>query len=320
MRHVVTGGAGFIGSHLVDILLARGDEVVVIDDFSTGSEANLAGGHPRLELVRGTVLDAALVARCVDGADGCFHLASSVGVRQIVGAPLRTLLNNLRGTDVVLDAAAPAGCRVVFASSSEVYGLNDALPLREDADRVLGPPESSRWSYATAKSCGEAAAFAYAAAGADMTCARLFNTVGPRQSAAHGMVLPRFVSQALAGEALTVYGDGRQGRCFTHVADTVDALVRLMDEPATRGRAFNVGASDPVTVLELAERIITATGARSDIAFVPFADVYGTAFQEPAARRPDTALIRAVTGWSARRTLDDAIRDVVASVRASVPA
>jgi UDP-glucose 4-epimerase len=318
VRHVVTGGAGFIGSHLVDALLARGDEVVVIDDLSSGSVANLQRAHTRLEFVRGTVLDAKLVTRCIDGADGCFHLAASVGVRQIVGEPLRTLLNNTRGTDVVLAAAAAAGCRVVFASSSEVYGRNDALPLREDADRVLG--ESSRWSYASAKSCGEAAAFAYAAAGADMTCARLFNTVGPRQSAAYGMVLPRFVRQALAGDPLTVYGDGRQRRCFTHVGDTVDALLRIMDVPATRGRAFNVGASDAITVLELAERVIAATRTRLEIDFVPFEAVYGSAFEEPPGRCPDTTRIRRVTGWAPRRTLDDAIHDVVAASLPSVPA
>jgi UDP-glucose 4-epimerase len=317
MRHLVTGGAGFIGSHLVGALTARGDEVIVIDDLSTGSEAHL---DERADFIRGSVLDADLVSHYMGAVDRCFHLAASVGVRQIVDAPLHTLLNNLRGTDVVLAAAAAAGCRLVFASSSEVYGRNAQLPLLESSDRVLGPPESARWSYATAKSCGEASVYAYVAAGADMTCARLFNTVGPRQASTYGMVLPRFVGQALAGEELTVYGDGRQQRCFTHVEDTVEALLRLMDTDATRGRSFNVGADVPITVVELAERVVAATGSRSPIAFVPYEQVYGSGFDEPAGRRPDTALIRAVTGWFPRRSLDDAIRDVIASLRAAVAA
>lgn len=317
MRHLVTGGAGFIGSHLVEALIARGDDVIVIDDLSTGSEANLSRGA---DFIRGSVLDAGLVARCMAAVDGCFHLAASVGVRQIVDAPLRTLLNNTRGTDVVLAAAAAAGRRLVFASSSEVYGRSAELPLLESSDRVLGPPESSRWSYATAKSCGEASVYAYVAAGADMTCARLFNTVGPRQASTYGMVLPRFVGQALAGQELTVYGDGEQQRCFTHVKDSVQALLRLMDTGATRGRAFNVGADVPITVLELAERVIAATGSRSAVAFVPYERVYGSGFDEPAGRRPDTALIRAVTGWFPRRSLDDAIRDVITSLRAPLAA
>jgi UDP-glucose 4-epimerase len=318
MRYLVTGGAGFIGSHLVEALLERGDDVLVIDDLSSGSRANLSVDRERLRFVEGTVLDAALVLRCMAEVDACFHLAASVGVRQIVGDPLRTLLNNVRGTDVVLSAAAAAGRRLLFGSTSEVYGRNVETPLRETSDRVLGTPDSLRWSYGSAKAVGEAMAFAYVSAGADMTCARLFNTVGPRQGAAHGMVLPRFVLQALEGHDLTVYGSGRQVRCFMHVHDAVDGLLRLMDVPDTSGRAFNVGSGPAVSVLELAERVIAMTGSASQIAFVPYERVYGSGFEEPEARSPDTTLIRETTGWTPRRSLDDAIRDTVAALPAPV--
>jgi len=316
VRYLVTGGAGFIGSHLTDALLERGDDVLVLDDLSTGSEANLAACRPHrgFRFVEGSVLDRALVDVCMACVDGCFHLAASVGVRLILDDPLRALLNNVRGTDVVLAAAAVAGRRVVFASTSEVYGKNPGMPLQEDSDRLLGPADSPRSGYSSAKAFGEAAVRGYVAAGADMTTARLFNTVGARQSAAYGMVLPRFVRQALEGRGLTVYGDGRQQRSFTHVHDAADALLRLMDVPESRGHAFNVGTGPPISVLDLAERVIVATASAATVAFVPYERVYGSRFDEPAVRCPDTSLVQSVTGWRARRTLDDAIRDVIGSL------
>jgi UDP-glucose 4-epimerase len=317
-RYLVTGGAGFVGSHLVDALLARGDAVLVLDDLSTGRRTNLAA-HPRLELVRGNVTDRALVEHCLAAADACFHLAASVGVELIVDDPLRALLNNVRGTDVVLAAAAAARRPLVHASTSEVYGRNAQMPLHEGADRVYGPADAQRWSYAISKAFGEAALLGYVTAeGADMCAVRLFNTVGARQSPAYGMVLPRFVRQALDDQPLSVYGDGLQQRCFTHVHDTVDALLRVMGSPAARGRVLNVGASEPVSILELAERVLAATGAIGAVEFVPYERVYGAGFEEPATRRPDTTLLRELTGWRPRRTLEDAIRDVVAYARASL--
>jgi UDP-glucose 4-epimerase len=310
-RHLVTGGAGFVGSHLVDALLARGDDVIVLDDLSTGSRANLVP-HKALRIVEGRVDDVAVVEESVAAADTCFHLAASVGVELIVDNPLGALLNNVHGCDTVLAAAARHGRRLVYASTSEVYGRNPRMPLHESSDRVLGPADAQRWSYAIAKAFGEAALLGYVSQqNADMVAVRLFNTVGPRQSPAYGMVLPRFVRQALAGQPLTVYGTGHQRRCFTHVADTVDALVRVMDEPETRGRVFNVGSTVPVSVIELAERVIAATGGVGELRLVPYERVFGTGFEEPAMRLPDTAALREATGWETRRTLDDAIRDVV---------
>jgi len=314
-RHLVTGAAGFIGSHLVDALLARGDDVLVLDDLSTGAPGNLAA-HERLEFVEGSVGDVALVDDCLASVDTCFHLAASVGVELILDDPLASLLNNVRGSDVVLAAAARARRPLVYASTSEIYGRNAQMPLHEGADRVYGPADAQRWSYAISKAFGEAALLGYVTAqGADMRAVRLFNTVGRRQSPAYGMVLPRFVRQAVNGEPLTVYGDGSQQRCFTHVTDTVDALLRVMDSPVTGGRVLNVGSTAPISILELAGRVIAATGGTAELALVPYARVYGAGFEEPTMRCPDTTLLRELTGWETTHTLDDAIRDVVADAR-----
>lgn len=312
-RYLVTGGAGFIGSHLVEALVRRGDRVLVLDDFSTGTWRNLvAAVDRRCDVVTGSVLDVALVRECMARTDRCFHLAASVGVGRVVAAPLQTFLDNVRGTDVVLAAAAAARRPLVFASSSEVYGRTSGVPLGEDAARTLGPTQALRWSYATAKTCGEVALLGYVRErGADMRSVRLFNTVGPRQSAEHGMVLPRFVTQALSGRRLTVYGDGLQRRCFVHVDDVVEAFLRVDAAPQAAGQILNVGSTESVSIRDLAERVIAATGSRSRLAFVPFDAVYGADFEEPLDRRPDTAAIRELTAWRPARTLDDAVRDVI---------
>lgn len=320
MRYLITGGAGFIGSHLTDALVARGDEVLVLDDLSTGREENIAEARDsgKVELVEGSVCDEALVDVCLEATDACFHLASAVGVKLIVENSVESLSRSVRGTQVVIEGAHRLGRRLLFSSTSEIYGKNGST-LTEDSDRVLGPPSVARWSYSTAKAFGEAMALGYhREREADTVVARLFNTVGPRQSGSYGMVLPRFVAQAIAGEELTVYGDGSQSRCFAHVFDTTRALVMLMDEEGARGKAFNVGRSSEITILELAETVIERTGSSSGIRTVPYEEAYGEGFQELGRRRPDTTALEQMTGWRSTRGVEDAIDDVAAFERARI--
>jgi UDP-glucose 4-epimerase len=315
MRYFITGGAGFIGSHLVDALIGRGDTVRVLDDMSTGRVENLSHliNSGSLEVVEGSVLDAGLVDKCLDGADRVVHLASAVGVQLVVSRPLDSLQRNIRGNDIVISAAAQRGVPLLFASTSEVYGKNSVGKLTEESDRLLGPPQKLRWAYATAKAYGEALCYAYAREqDSRMTVARLFNTVGPRQTGAYGMVLPRFVRQALAGEPLTVYGTGTQSRCFGHVFDVVQALQLLMDEPLATGRAFNIGQPVETTVIALARQVIKQTGSQSHVRLIPYEQAYDEGFEELGRRQPDTTAIEALTGWRAQRTVDDAIDDVIA--------
>jgi UDP-glucose 4-epimerase len=321
MKVLITGGAGFIGSHLADALVARGHEVVVLDDLSTGRRENVqplvdAGA---LRLVEGSMLDADLVRGCLAEVDQCFHLASAVGVKLIVERPLETLLRNVRGNDIVISAAAELGVPLLFTSTSEVYGKSSSAErLPEDADRLLGSPFRTRWAYADAKAFGESLAYSYfRERGAPMVVTRLFNTVGPRQAGSYGMVLPRFVRQALAGEDLTVFGDGTQTRCFTHVHDTVAALVALSETELAHGRVFNVGADVEVAVAELARRVIERTGSSSRIELIPYEQAYEAGFEELGRRIPDTAALRRLTGWEPARTVDDAIDDVIAHERAA---
>jgi len=313
-RILITGGAGFIGSHVADALLARGERVVLLDDFSTGQRESIEHvDHSRsLDLVEGSTLDATLVDELVATTDATLHLASAVGVQLIVSSPLSSLLGNVRGTDNVFASAVRHGKRLLFTSTSEVYGKNSAGPLDEDADRILGSAFKSRWAYAMAKGFGEALAHGYYRdCEAEVIVARLFNTVGPRQTAAYGMVLPRFVRQALSGEDLTVYGNGAQTRCFTHVADTVEALLLLLDNDNAVGQLYNVGSQTEVPVIELARRVIEATGSGSKIRLIPYEDAYGEGFEELGRRRPETRAIRELTGWEPTRTIDDAISDVI---------
>jgi UDP-glucose 4-epimerase len=321
VRYLITGGAGFIGSHLTDALVARGDEVLVLDDLSTGRAENLAAAlaSGRAEFVEGSVCDEELVDECMEWADACYHLASAVGVKLIVDRSVDSLTTSVRGAQVVVEAAYRLGRRLLFASTSEIYGKNSIGGLTESSDRVLGPPSIARWSYSTAKAFGEAMALGYhREREADNVVSRLFNTVGPRQSGAYGMVLPRFVSQAVAGEDLTVYGDGSQSRCFAHVYDTTRALVMLMDEEGARGKAFNVGRSSEITILELAELVIERTGSTSGIQMVPYEDAYGDGFEELGRRRPDTTALEQMTGWRSTRGVEDAIDDVAAFERARI--
>jgi UDP-glucose 4-epimerase len=309
LRYLITGGAGFIGSHVADALVERGDDVLVLDDFSTGQRANVEAICARgsVELVEGSVTDAELVDALVQKCDYCLHLASAVGVKLVVSYPLETLRRIVHGSDVVMSCAVRHGTRVLFAS------------LHEDSDRVIGSAFKSRWSYAIAKSYGEALAYGYHHEhGAETTVIRLFNTIGPRQQGIYGMVVPRLVRQALLGEDVTVYGDGSQSRCFLHVHDAVDAILSLSAHDGAIGRAFNIGNPVPITILALAERIIERTGSSSKIRFVPYEEAYDDGFEELGRRRPDTSALQALTGWHPQRTLEDALDDVITYQRAEL--
>jgi UDP-glucose 4-epimerase len=318
MRYLVTGGAGFIGSHLVEAIAARGDQVLVLDDLSTGDRRNvehlLSAGN--VELKVGSILDEDLVDECMQAADACFHLASAVGVQLVVSRPLDTLLCNVRGTDIVISAAVRHGRRLLFTSTSEIYGKNSDTALDEMSDRVLGSPFKARWGYSTAKAFGEALAHGYSRElGAEIVVARLFNTVGPRQKGAYGMVLPRFVQQALAGDDLTVYGTGTQSRCFVHVTDTVHALSLLIEADAALGDVFNVGSSTEVPIIELAAKVIGRTESRSRVRLIPYESAYGDGFEELGRRKPDTTKLEELTSWQTSRTLEETIDDVIAYAR-----
>lgn len=320
-RHaLVTGGAGFIGSHLCEALVARGAQVEALDDLSTGSVRNLDGlrSSPAFRLRIGSVCERADLAEAVDRADVVFHLAAAVGVRLIVENPVHTIQTNLEGTENVLEFAAKKKKLVLVASTSEVYGKSTALPFNEEADLVLGASRRPRWAYACSKLMDEFLALAHHREHAlPVAIVRLFNTVGPRQTGRYGMVIPRFVAQALAHEPITVYGDGTQSRTFCHVADTVRALVGLVCAQGTTGQVFNVGGTEEITILDLARRIVEATRSRSPITTIPFEQAYDEDFEDMARRRPDIDKIGRAIGFAPEKTLDDIIADVAAEMRRS---
>lgn len=323
MKTVITGGAGFIGSHLTEYLLRAGDEVAVIDDLSTGNLANLDGvrGHPRFRFVEGTILDREAVNGLVAGADRVFHLAAAVGVRLIVDHPLESLRTNIHGTEVVLDACRDADAALLLASTSEVYGKNTADRLPEDSDRILGSPLLSRWTYAAAKGIDEAFAHAYwREFGLRVAIVRLFNTVGPRQTGRYGMVVPNLVGQALRGEPLTVFGNGLQSRCFSYVSDVVPALVRLVQSPAAYGHAFNLGGMTEISILSLAERVVQLLDSPSEITLVPYELAYGEGYEDMRRRVPDNTRSRHLVGFNPATTVDEIILGVAEWMRATLPA
>jgi len=304
---LVTGGAGFIGSHLVDRLLADGHRVVALDDLSTGAHANLAtaAANSSFCFEAGCVTDPVRVGPLVANADLVFHLAAAVGVKLIVEQPVRTIETNVRGTDTVLRAAAERGCPVVLASSSEVYGKGTALPFTEESDLVLGPPTRSRWGYACSKAIDEYLAFALRAEqGLPVTVARFFNTVGARQSGRYGMVLPAFLEQGLAGHDITVFGSGEQQRCFADVGEVVESLVRLAACEAARGEVFNVGSRCEISIRELAEKVREKTGGRSQIRTVPYEEAYGKGFEDLGRRVPSTDKLEAAIGFAPSLPID----------------
>ncbi len=315
MRALVTGAVGFIGSHLVEHLLEAGHEVVALDDLSTGSLDNLRGSadDPALTLHRGSVLDADLVDDLTTGADTVFHLAAAVGAFVVRDRTVEGIRVNVHGTDIVLEAARRHGARLLVASSSEVYGKNTKVGLREDDDRIVGSPLMHRWSYSEAKALDESlVAASVEAFGMHGVIARLFNTVGPRQTGLYGMVVPRFVAQALAGEPLTVFGTGEQIRCFCHVLDVVPALVALAACDEATGRAVNIGRSEPVSIDELATRVIDRTGSSSTIVRRSYEEVYGRGYEDLQRRVPDCGLAERLLGFRPTRDLDDVIDAVVA--------
>lgn len=316
--YLITGGAGFIGSHLTDALLAAGHEVLVIDDLSTGRYANIArhAGNPRFHFARASILDGIVLDRLASQADVIVHLAAAVGVQLIVQQPVHTIETNVMGTEAVLKAALRYGCRVLVASTSEVYGKGSRIPFAEDDDVLLGPSSRSRWSYAASKMVDEFLALAYQDEyGLEVVPVRLFNTVGPRQTGRYGMVIPRFVGQALAGEPITVYGDGQQSRCFCAVGDVVAALVGLSAHPEAPGRVYNVGSDEETTIMALAERVRALTGSVSPIVTVPYAEAYAPGFEDMQRRVPDTARVRALLGWQPRLSLEETLQSVIAYER-----
>ncbi len=319
MRVFITGGAGFIGSHLAERLMAGGARVIVLDDLSTGSMENIEPliGRPGFEHRIGSVMDAPLVMELVDRCDVTVHLAAAVGVRLIVEKPVHTIETNVHGTEVVLNAVARKGRKVVIASTSEVYGKSTQTPFREDADLVLGPTLHSRWAYACSKALDEWLALAYGREKAvPAVIVRFFNTVGPRQTGRYGMVLPTFARQALAGEPLTVFGTGQQSRCFGHVRDAVEALARLIDTPAAVGEVFNIGSDEEVTMQQLAEMVRAAAGSSSPIVHVPYDEAYPAGFEDMQRRVPDVGKLERTIGFRPRTPLRTIIEDVVADQRA----
>jgi UDP-glucose 4-epimerase len=313
--YLITGGSGFIGSHLAEALLARGDSVVAVDNLSTGRLQNLdnAGHHPNFRFVQGSILDELIVDELVHECDVVVHLAAAVGVQLLIDQPLRSFTTNIRGSHIVIEAAHRYRRKVLVASTSEVYGKNSAGPLVEDADRVLGSPQVARWAYSTAKAVDEVLAYTYhRERGLPSVVVRLFNTVGPRQSPAYGMVIPRLVRQAVSSEPLTVFGDGTQSRCFCHVHDVVDALLLLLDEPWAVGEVFNVGAQEEISIMGLAERIKGATGSPSPIEIIPYEEAYGPGFADMQRRLPSTEKLRSLTGWVPTRDLDEILRETIA--------
>jgi UDP-glucose 4-epimerase len=314
MKTLITGGAGFIGSHLADACIARGDEVFVIDDFSTGTRENLAqlDGHPRFHCTAGSVRDSDLVEELVDRCDVIYHLAAAVGVKLIVESPVRTIETNVRGTEVVLAAVSRQRKRLLITSTSEVYGLSDAVPFREDGNLVMGATNKGRWSYACSKAIDEFLALAYfREKQLPVTIVRLFNTVGPRQTGRYGMVVPTLVQQAIAGEPLTVFGNGRQTRCFGYVGDVVKALLALMERPESAGEVFNIGSTEEVSITQLAERVLSLTGASSEIVYVPYSEAYEEGFEDMPRRVPDTSKLKRLIGFAPRTSLDDILRAVI---------
>jgi UDP-glucose 4-epimerase len=319
MRALITGGCGFVGSHLAEALLDRGDRVTVIDNLSTGRFENIAhlAGRPGFHFAIETIANETVMDRLMSECDIVYHLAAAVGVDLIVREPVRVIETNINGSETVLRIGARYRKKVVLASSSEIYGKNEDVPFREDADRILGPTMQSRWCYACSKAMDEFLALAYAKQLAlPVVIVRLFNTVGPRQTGRYGMVVPRFVRQALAGEPVTVYGDGQQTRSFCHVGDVVRAIIGLVDEPDATGDVFNVGSTEEVTIEALARRTVALARSSSEIVFVPYDEAYEVGFEDMRRRVPDITKIRSLIGWEPRVDLDGILDSVIAYERA----
>jgi len=314
LRVLITGGAGFIGSHLADAYLQRGDEVLVIDDLSTGTIENIRHlkKNPKFHYTIDSVHNQPVTAELVDQCDVVFHLAAAVGVKLIVESPVRTIETNVRGTEVVLALANKKQKRVLIASTSEVYGLSSDVPFHEDGNLVMGATSKGRWSYACSKAIDEFLALAYwREKKLPTTIVRLFNTVGPRQTGRYGMVIPTFVKQALAGRPITVYGDGKQTRCFGYVGDVVGALIKLMDTDQSVGQVFNIGSTEEISIRDLAEKVKQLTHSASEVVFVPYDEAYEEGFEDMPRRVPDTSKINKLVGFKPEMTLDGILETVI---------
>lgn len=314
MKALITGGAGFIGSHLAEQLLRSGVEVCVLDNLSTGRLENIAHlrQDPKFEVVIGTVLNEVLVDKLVERCDVIFHLAAAVGVELIVKQPLESLTTNIKGSEVILEMAYRYNKKILITSTSEIYGKNVNGPLKETDDRILGSPLKTRWSYSTAKAVDEMLAYVYwKEKNVPSIIVRLFNTVGPRQTGFYGMVMPRFVSQGLKNEAITIYGTGKQSRCFLHVNDVVGALIKLINEPKAVGEVFNIGSQEEITIEQLAQEVIKITNSSSKLEYIPYEKAYEEGFEDMQRRVPDTTKLNKLIGFKPTHTLSEIIKDIV---------
>ena len=322
MRCLITGGAGFIGSHLAEALLAEMSEVTVLDDLSTGSIENIQHlrGNPGFHLVIDTMMNRSLLAELVDQSDVIFHLAAAVGVRLIIESPVRTIETNIRPTELLLELATKKRKTVLIASTSEVYGKSQKFPFSEEDDLVIGSPDKGRWSYACSKAIDEFLALAYWREKKLPTIiVRLFNTIGPRQTGQYGMVVPTFIRQAMAGETLTVFGDGRQSRCFGWVGDVVQAMIALVKNPIATGKVFNLGSDEEITILELADRVKRVTSSESRIRLIPYHEAYEPGFEDMSRRIPNLSRIGHLIGYRPTKTLDEMLLAVAAPLRERIP-
>ena len=313
MKFLMTGGAGFIGSHLSERLIEMNHEVVVLDNLSTGSSMNVESLNKLdgFQFIQGDMLNEALVNELMEKVDGCFHLGAALGVKRILERPYSSLISNTQGTEIAVKAAVKYGVKFFLASTSELYGKNPKQPLTEESDRVIGSPQLVRWAYSEAKAIDESVVqMFHQSHGLKYVTGRFFNTVGPRQAGAYGMVLPRFVSAAIKNEPIQVYGDGSQSRVFCHVSDAVDGVLRIFFDDSLVGEAFNIGGEEEITISKLAERVIRIVGSSSKIEHVAYEKAYAAGFEETMRRVPDTSKLRKKTGWAPRYSLDDTIRDI----------
>jgi len=319
VKILVTGGAGFIGSHLSQELIKGGHSVVALDDLSTGTKSNIEAliSNPHFEFIQGSMLDKDVVRKLMERVDACMHLGAALGVQRILERPYESLVANTHGTEITVSAAAELGKRFFLASTSELYGKNPKQPLNEESDRVIGSPQLVRWAYSEAKAIDESVVqMFHRSHGLKFVTGRFFNTVGPRQSGAYGMVLPRFVASAIANNPLRVYGDGTQSRVFCHVSDAVQGVLKVFFDDKALGHAFNIGVEEEVTMTQLAERVVAVTQSSSTIEYVPYADAYPKGFEETMRRVPDTTKIRTMTGWKPQYSLNGIIEDIAKYLRA----
>jgi UDP-glucose 4-epimerase len=316
MRALITGGAGFIGSHLADALVARGDSVIILDNMSTGSMANIAHLLGKVEIHEGDIRDKTLVVKLIENSDTVFHMAAALGVKNIMEHTLESIDRNFNGSEIVLHAATQFNKRLIIASTSEIYGKNPNQPLNEESDRVVGAPQKIRWTYADAKALEEAVAHTlHKTNGLKVTTVRFFNTVGPRQTGRYGMVVPRFIQAALRNDDIIIYDDGSQSRVFCHVEDAIRAVLLIADTESTIGDYFNVGGKGEVTIRELAEKVISKTNSQSNIKFIPYDEAYPSGFEDMRRRVPDISKIRDAISWEPIHTLDSIVESVSASFK-----